>query len=187
MPTKRLLPHHSISQWAHTAYPAAGWAVWTWELSVEEFITAPSSLLSHQRNIVDNWCHFTVYAGPGYWSIPEGQIDTYLQVQNTSVDCYSGILFGCSLYTPGNFQYSILQTDVCPWKRFRVTWWNSYNLLNEAKLAIKKEYWDTDHWVDLGVTYGDRWVAGKWVCGFLHGANVGHIMRDFWDETFIYY
>lgn len=39
------------------------------------------------------------------------------------------------------------------WYKFRLTWWNAYDLQNNPTLAMEVEYWSGSAWISKGVAY----------------------------------
>lgn len=82
-------------------------------------------------------------------------------------------------------EYNLTQSTT--WTKHRLTWWNSFDLHNDPKIAVRLDYWDGANWVQISFGYYPRLTGG------VNRVGVGTWTSTYWpnegvnfDDTEIY-
>ena len=147
----RIKPRHSVSDW--------DFGTANWELSATQFVSPPTSLHGKPGNL--EWCLCRVADS---LNLPEGRIVTSIYTP----DKFGPVLNIChqSLLGDATIQYRyeirFFQHQNCSWpvvltlstwERWRVTWWNGTDMMNNPATAIELERLEAGIWVSYGILY----------------------------------
>ncbi len=177
------LSHHSTSDWLFVLDPPENNGSWT--LSTSEYISAPSSVeITNGAIPLGFRLHAALLNITDSQDIKEGQIITYYKLATSSNTRRPNIVIG-ALADLSAYQYHGIGSHT-DWTRVKFKWWNSYNLLNEEKLACQYSYWSVDHWIDADVYYVERLSGGVNLCGVAASCPYRYYAQVKYDDTEVY-
>lgn len=178
--------HHSTSDWDFLSYQGG-----TWTLSTAYYVSSPSCLKLRATYTVSGWSNsLAVCKIAGMTDLKEGRLvsQVYMEAIPTgSVGVDYDVPFVYGVIDSQTFQLTTADIALEAWKKSRVTWWNSFDLQNVAKLATRLDTFVSGNWVTGSITYKSRLTGSVNGCGVAARYNkFSGSMEAYWDDTEIW-
>jgi len=178
--------HHSFADWTWTVDPAAGWASGSFQLSIVKFVSAPSSVQHIIRHLALEMTGIAVCDIASVSDLKEGRIVTQLNGDPSAANKEQRIIFGAEGDVTDPYRHEVIGWLDTIWGKLRITWWNSYNLLNQPKLAVREDRWIAGAWAEQAIVYQNRLAGVNNKCGLGAWSDIGFQNSNYWDDTEIW-